>query len=303
MRHALFVVVCLTFSVNASENLSDHAQFCAPVAAQNCGDYLQQQLTALTPYSSAWYRIKAYQLNYLFDKHQFRQLNTEAEQLLQQPNLPEVLKVQLYFYYAKTLFYFERRDEAKHYAKLALAMLEEVYHAFGDPLRLVELANLHYSLGELEQAGQLLQVAQSRYQKSKDPQFSFELNSNLALVAHQRGDLAAAAAYRSEALTAASALGHHNKIIVAMGNLARTRQLLGQLQEALQLYQDSLQFTAAAEHRVQHQIHLLRLSEISLQLQQPAQARAYLQQVIPEQLGPGHRQLYQQLATALDHTP
>jgi len=90
-------------------------------------------------------------------------------------------------------------------------------------------------LGELEQAGQLLQVAQSRYQKSKDPQFSFELNSNLALVAHQRGDLAAAAAYRSEALTAASALGHHNKIIVAMGNFARTRQLLGQLQEALQL--------------------------------------------------------------------
>jgi hypothetical protein len=48
MRHAFFVVACPTFSVNASENLSDHAQFCAPVAAQSCGNYLQQPAQART---------------------------------------------------------------------------------------------------------------------------------------------------------------------------------------------------------------------------------------------------------------
>lgn len=299
MRRSPLLLLTLLFSANASENLSDHQQFCQQSPHLSCGQYLQHQLSSLKAFSNDWYRVKGFQLNYLFDKHQFQQLQHEAEQLLQRTDLPEVFRVQLYFYYAKALNYFGNGSEAKVYASRAAAILQDIYATFGNPLRVVELANLHITLGEFGQAEQLLSYAQSHYRHSKDPQFLFELNSNLALLVHQQGDLAAAAAYRNEALTAVRLLGHPNKLIVALGNLARTRQLQGELAEALSLYQDSLQYTALPEHQIQHFIHLLRLAEISLQLQQPEHARHYLQQVKTAGLSEHHQQLYQQLHTEL----
>ncbi|MCC5450580.1 hypothetical protein LMJ53_02380 [Rheinheimera sp. UJ51] len=299
MRLSLVILLLTAFSISASENLSDHETFCQQDNTISCEHYLQQQLTATTPYSNNWFRIKAYQLNYLFDKNQFLQLQHEAEYLLTQPAMPDVFRVQLYFYYAKALFYFKKTDEAKIYAAKAVAILKEVYAAFGNPLRIVELANLHYYLGELDQAEQLLRFAQSHYSKSIDPLFLFELNSNLAHISHQRDDLTSAAAYRADALAAAISLGHTGKMIIGMGNLARTQQLLGQLAAADQLYQDSLKYTAEPEHQVQHHIHLLRLTEINLQLNRPTLARDYFQQIEPKLLSSFHMTLYQQFGTSL----
>lgn len=299
MRLLPLMFLTILCRATASENLSDHQQFCLESPQLSCGQYLQQQLSGLKAYSNEWYRVKAFQLNYLFDKHQFKQLQHEAEQLLQRTDLPEVFRVQLYFYYAKALNYFGNHTEAKEYASRAVAILKDIYAVFGNPLRVVELANLQITLGEFGQAEQLLSYAQSQYRQSRDPQFLFELNSNLALLVHQQGDLAAAAIYRSEALNAARTMGHPNKLIVALGNLARTRQLQGELAEALSLYRDSLQYTALPEHQIQHFIHLLRLAEISLQLQQPVQARHYLTQVKTAGLSEHHQKLYQQLSTEL----
>ncbi|WP_423187411.1 tetratricopeptide repeat protein [Alishewanella sp. d11] len=297
-----FLVVLLVFGclqVQASENLSDHEQFCETMQETSCEHYLQQQLAALPAHSANWYRVQGFYLDYLYDKHQFEELKTQVESILPQPNLPEVLKVQLYFYYAKVLFYFEQPEAAKHYAGLAQHVLQEVYDSFGNPLRLVELANLYYTLNELNEAEKLLRFTQSHYLKSRDPLFLFELASNLALIHHSRQDLQGAAQFREEALLAAQQLGHAGKLIVAMGNLARTYQLLGQFAQAQRLYEASLTYTSAPEYSKQHSIYLLRLAELGMQQHQLDLAKQYLAQVKPEQLAAGHLTLFKQLAAQL----
>lgn len=84
-----------------------------------------------------------------------------------------------------------------------------------------------------------------------------------------------------------------------MGNLARTKQLLGQLQAAYELYEQSLAYTANPEYPVQHAIHLIRLTEICLQQQQPARALTFYSRIDPQVLGAYHQQLYQEFGTAL----
>lgn len=299
MRIAVVFIILLAFKLSASENLSDHEQFCQQNAGISCSQYLEQQLAALSPYSHGWYRIKGFQLDYLFDQHQFQLLQAETEVLLQQQMLPDMLKLQVYFYYAKALFINGQADVAKQYASDAMLMLQEVYTAFGNPLRIIELANLQYSLGQLDQAKQLLNQVELKYSKSKDSLVLFELYSNQAHISHQRDKLDEAAQYRAEALKAAYALEHNNKIIIAMGNLARTKQLLGQLQVAYELYEQSLAYTANPEYQVQHAIHLIRLTEICLQQQQPAQALTFYSRVDPKVLGAHHHQLYQEFGKAL----
>ncbi|MBV2128248.1 tetratricopeptide repeat protein [Arsukibacterium indicum] len=299
MRSAAFFTMLMAFNLSASENLSDHEQFCQQDTTVSCANYLQQKLSALPPFSNGWYRVKGFQLDYLFDQHQFQPLQTEAELLLQQQSLPDMLKVQVYFYYAKALFVSGQSEAAKRYSSKAIQMLQEVYSAFGNPLRIIELANLQYSLGEVDQAEQLLHQVQWKYQKSKDALFLFELYSNKALVSHQRDKLDEAAEYRAEALKAALSLGHTNKIIVAMGNLARTKQLLGQLSAAFELYEQSLVYTSGPEYQVQHAIHLVRLTEICLQQQQPVHALTFYRLIDPELLGTSHKQLYQQFGSIL----
>ncbi|SNY55114.1 Tetratricopeptide repeat-containing protein [Arsukibacterium tuosuense] len=299
MRSAAVFIMLLAFNLSASENLSDHEQLCQQAASKSCAYYLEQQLSAFPTFSYGWYRVKGFQLDYMYDQHQFLALQVEAELLLQQQTLPDMLKVQVYFYYAKTLLITGEAETAKHYADKAMLMLQEVYAVFGNPLRIIELANLQYSLGELEQAEQLLNQVQLKYQKSKDSLYLFELYSNKALISHQRDKLDEAAQYRAEALNAAIAMGHNNKIIVAMGNLARTQQLLGQLQAAFELYEQSLAYTSHPEYQVQHAIHLVRLTEICLQQQQPAQALTFYTRIDPQLLGTVHKQLYQEFGKAL----
>ncbi|HAW92637.1 MULTISPECIES: tetratricopeptide repeat protein [unclassified Arsukibacterium] len=299
MRSASFFILLLAFKLSASENLSDHEQFCQQEVSTSCEQYITQQLSALSSFSHGWYRIKGFQLDYMFDQRQFQQLQAEAELLLQQQALPDMLKVQVHFYYAKTLFISGQAELAKHYASTAMQMLQQVYSAFGNPLRIIELANLQYSLGELEQAEQLLNQVQLKYQKSKDPLFLYELYSNKALLSHQRDKLDEAAQYRTEALNASLVMGHNNKIIIAMGNLARTKQLLGQLQAAYELYEQSLVYTSQPEYQVQHAIHLVRLTEICLQQQQPAQALTFYTRIDPQLLGEFHQQLYQEFGSVL----
>ncbi len=299
MRWYFVLLLLPVFAPKASENLSDHEQFCLQDTSLSCEQYIEQQLSAAPPFSHRWYGIKAHQLNFLFHKHQFVQLQQETERLLAQQSLPDVFRVQLYFYHAKALFYFNRHDDAKVYANQAVDILQDTFAAFGNPLRMVELANLQYSLGEFAKAEQLLRFTQSRYAKSKDPVLLIELNANLALLSDQQADFAASAAYRTDVLAAAMLLGHEHKIIVAMGNLARTKQLLGQLTEALTLYQHSLHYTAAPEHKVQHSSHLLRLTEICLALNQSAQASRYFEQIEPTLLSSAQADVYQQLARKL----
>ena len=177
-----------------------------------------------------------------------------------------VFRTQLYFYQAKILHGKGQRIQALHYADLAANDLEQQFQSFADPLRLLELANLHSVMGEQAQAWKLLMLADSRYGKSKDPIFAFELHTNKALVQQANGRLADAAYSRKLALDAIQPTGEAGKITVAYGNLGRTYQLLGQYGLALQYYQQSLRLMQPGADDVRRQMHLLRAAQLNCQL-------------------------------------
>jgi predicted negative regulator of RcsB-dependent stress response len=300
MTRILLTSLCLlsvSWSATAAENISDHEAFCAAAPNQPCETYIQQQLAKARPYSAVWYKTTSYYLDYLFDQHQFAALKNLIEPLLQRESLPEVFALQLYFYYAKALNALQQKDQAKIYADKAMPKLEQIYQVFGEPFRMLELANLQLQFGESEKAEQILWYTEQHFIKSKDPVFVFELNSNKAILAHAKDDLIQAAQLRQLALDAALQTGQKGKIIVAYGNLARTKQLLGQLESARDTYLASLPLMVTVDDQLQRSIHQLRLAEICWQLKQYEQAQNYLAQVNTKLLGQPHQVLYQKLST------
>src|SRR5690606_32323136 len=189
-----------TLNVSSAENISDHELFCSSAVQQSCLDYIRQHLAALPPASVNWFKVKSYELDYLFDKQQFAELKQQTEQLLKLTSVPGSFAAQLYFYHAKVLYSEGDKEPARHYAGLALKQLQDAFNTFGTPLRLVELANLHYSLREYDKADAILNDAAAHFNKNKDPLFWFEWYSNKALIEHDRGELAVAASLREQAL-------------------------------------------------------------------------------------------------------
>ena len=289
--------------LTAAENMSDHEDFCQQQPIGSCFEYIQQSLALMPQYSPSWYKVKSYELDYYFDTREFETLYTHTSQLLEKNAVPDGFKLQLYFYHAKTLIAFKRHDDAKHYVKLAVEQLDHAFAVFGTPLRLVELANMHYSLGELQQAFQLLTQAEQHFSKHRDPLFWFELYANQALILHRWDDLAAAEQLRTQALEAGLTIGHRSKIMVAYGNLARTQQLRGNYTAAYQNYLNSLPYLTAGEDDITQAIHQLRLAEISWQSAQYSQSVMHLQQVQPQLLGDSHKKVYLQLSNAPELTP
>lgn len=295
-----FALLCtgLLLSAQAAEHFSDHEEFCLQQSAIPCAELLQQALAQAPRHSLQWFKLQSYRLDYLYVKHQFRQLYDESNQLLKIADAPVAFRTQLYFYQAKTLI--NRGDEAQaaYYTELASRQLEAIYQAFADPMRIVELANLQAVAGQYDKAWQLLLQAEQRFAKSRDALFIFELNSNKALIRHAFQQLDDAAYYRKLALDAILPSGRHHDIIVAHGNLARTYQLLGQLGLAVDYYEKSLPYMRPGIDDLQQSIHRLRLSELYLALQAPAKARGYLQQVDVAILSDHHKALYQELSSA-----
>lgn len=282
----------------ASEHLSDHEVVC--LHQQNCLQYLQSELAKQQVKTADWYKLQSYLLDFYFDKQQVVELRQLAEQLLQAEDNPVVLQAQLYFYYAKVLLQQGDRTLATEYATLAGNKISALFDGFGDPLRLVELANLQISLQQFDRAEQTLLLAESRYNKSHDPIFIFELNTNKALLEDRRQQLGYAALYRQRALDAVLPTGHSGKIVVALGNLARTQQLQGQYEQARVRYQQALPYLKTGADDITRAVYLLRLAELSWQLQDLATGRQYFRQVqfatLPSE---NHRQLYQQLTQQL----
>lgn len=295
----LLLLVVYAVPVFGSEHMSDHESFCANNKNISCDLYLQQQLANTKPYSVQWYKITAYQFDYLYDHHKFTELQHSIEPLLAQQRLPQSFAVQLYFYYAKVMNQQQQPEQARLYANKAMQGLEQIYQMFGEPFRLLELANLQYQLGAMDKAAEILTYTELRFAKSKDPLFSLELNANKALLSHAAGNLQQAAEERQLSLQAALALGHHGKLIVAYGNLARTFQLLGQLEQARDLYLASLPYLQTENNLILLARYQLALAEIYWQLQDKPKARLYLVQVNPLKLSDGHLRIYQQLSREL----
>ncbi len=289
-----------TLPLQASEHYSDHELFCFNQPKNSdCLLELQRQLQQQPVGSKGWYKLESYLLDYYYDKIDFTSLKLQAEMLLQRQDVPSVVLAQLYFYYAKTLMHFNQPQQAEAYGLKAAQLVTELYKSFGNPLRLVELANLQKTLGQHDLAVQTLSEAEHRAGNSQDPIFWFELNSNKALISDSTQSFEESLLYRQRALAAILPTEHHVKIVVALGNLARTEQLLGRYKAALGHYQQSLAYMSKNTDPQNWSIFHVRLAEIALQLNNPELSREYMQQIDTALLGQTHRVVYQQLRQKL----
>ncbi|RVT48237.1 tetratricopeptide repeat protein [Rheinheimera sediminis] len=293
------VLLC-TWPLEASEHYSDHELFCFSLPKNtDCLLELQRQLQQQPTGSKSWYKLESYLLDYYYDKIDFTSLKLQAEMLLQRQDVPSVVLAQVYFYYAKTMMHFNQPGQAEAYGLKAAHLVTELYKSFGNPLRLVELANLQKALGQNELAVQTLSEAEHRAGNSQDPIFWFELNSNKALISDSAESFEESLLYRQRAVTAILPTAHNLKIVVALGNLARTEQLLGRYQAALEHYQQSLAYMSKNTDPHNWSIYHVRLAEIAIQLSDQRLSSQYMQQIDSGLLGQTHLVVYQQLQQQL----
>tara|TARA_B100000700_G_C15042254_1_gene855935 strand:- start:2172 stop:3077 length:906 start_codon:yes stop_codon:yes gene_type:complete len=296
---AMLLLGLSSFNVSASENFSDHEMFCERQSQISCLDYINQQLASSEIGSARWYEIKSYQLDYFYDKMEFQALKESAEPFITSEELPVVFQVQVYFYYAKSTHYLGDSETGHKYATKAFEKLQAIFDSFGNPMRMVELANLQFVFGNKETALQILDRAERRFGKSKDPIFHFELASNKANVFHSLGDIDGALVNRQIAADWILKTNHNRKISVALGNLARTHQLLADYVKADHVYVQSLKFMDTDSDRNAVAIYKLRLAEINWQAGKPAQALKWFKQVHKEDIRQSHAKLYAHLSNVL----
>ncbi|WP_194442727.1 tetratricopeptide repeat protein [Pseudoalteromonas simplex] len=296
---AMLLLGLSSFNVSASENFSDHEMFCERQSQISCLDYINQQLASSEIGSARWYEIKSYQLDYFYDKMEFQALKESAEPFITSEELPVVFQVQVYFYYAKSTHYLGDSETGHKYATKAFEKLQAIFDSFGNPMRMVELANLQFVFGNKETALQILDRAERRFGKSKDPIFHFELASNKANVFHSLGDIDGALVNRQIAADWILKTNHNRKISVALGYLARTHQLLADYVKADHVYVQSLKFMDTDSDRNAVAIYKLRLAEINWQAGKPAQALKWFKQVHKEDIRQSHAKLYAHLSNVL----
>lgn len=291
----LLLFVGLSHFSYSAEHLSDHEVFCAAKPELPCLEVINMRLMQEQPLSDNWFKIQSYKLDYLYDMQRYDDLYLEIEPLLEQPNLPIVFTSQLNFYFAKTLGHRGEKERALVYANKMLEQVEGMFEAFGDPLRIVELANMQAVFGDSKRAYQMLLLAQTRFAKSRDPNFGFELNEQFANVFYHWGNYEKAVYHRKIAVSYAREIGHRGKLSVAISNLARTLQLNGNLEEAAQYYNESLQYTSGSSEARFRTIYLLRLTEVYLALKKIAEAKTTFDSINLDDLPLERVPLYQQL--------
>ena len=152
-----------SLNANASENFSDHEMFCEQQSQISCLDYINQQLASSGLGSARWYEIKSYQFDYFYDKMEYQILEISTEPFITSEELPVVFQVQVYFYYAKSMHYLGDFTTGRKYATKAFEKLQAIFDSFGNPMRMVELANLQYVFGNKETALQILDRAERRF--------------------------------------------------------------------------------------------------------------------------------------------
>ncbi len=295
----LLLLGLLSFQNTASEHFSDHEVFCAQQPQSSCLAYIDQQLASIAHDSARWYEIKSYQFDYYYDNIEFETLKASTEPFIASDDLPVVFQVQVYFYYAKSMYYLGDLETGRNYASKAFEKLQAIFDSFGNPMRMVELANLQYVFGNKETALQILDKVERRFGKSKDPIFHFELASNKAHVFHALGDLDSALAWRKIAVDWILKTNHNRKILVALGNLARTYQIIANYSQAEKAYVQSLKYVGKDSDRYISATHKLRLAETYWQAGKLKQAHNWFKQVNKEDIRASHAALYTQLKNAL----
>ena len=296
----LTVVILLSSNSVASETYNDHTDFCAELRDIKCLTFIDNELQALPIHSVNWYKLMTFKLDYYYDKTEFKKLESLILQLLQIENQPESFKIQLYYFYSKTLMYFRRPEEAKKYANYVIQNVESLYHTFEDPLRMVEIANMEYVFGDKKKAYKLLLVAENKFGDRNDPIFHLELNTNKGHIFYQWKNYQRAERFYRRAVNWINNTGHDDKLMVAYSNLARVNQFLLKYEEALTYYQKTYALLQLQQDNNFIYVIALRIAEVKLKMKDIDEAIDYFELVEFDELSPHYHESYISLLNALN---
>ena len=293
----LFFLFFSSITANASEHFSDHESYCLKNEQYACLDLLKKQSDTLPLYSNAWFKLISYQLDYYYDKREFRKLEQAIVPLLAIESMPDIFELQLHYYYAKALGYFGHKDRAKHYAQLTIAKLEKIYHIFEDPMRMVEIANLEYVFGDSQKAYQLLLLAENKFGKRGDPVFHLELHTNKGHIFYTWQNYELAAKFYKLALDWIKDTEHEAKKVVAYSNFARVNQLMEKHNKALKYFKRTELLLLEQENPKLLAVILLRTAEVYEKKNDLAALSKYLSRVNFLDLSEGYHPSYHRLAS------
>lgn len=294
------VLLTLTVGVQASENLSDHEAFCMNTT-QPCLTYIKSSLKEAEGNIAKWYKIKTYEFDYYFDYQEFDNLHEALSPFVDKDDLAGSFKVQVYYYYAKSLNYLKKEEEAKQYAAKAFAELDAVYNVFGDPIRLVELANLQFIFGDKKNAMRILSDAEIRYEKNQNPIFHFELQTNKGHIFLKWQQYDKAIQSNLKAYEAIKDTQYSAKVMVAAGNLAFCYYKNNELANAIKFYHVALNNTKADIYK---QMYSIRLMQVYLEAGDEREASKWGSKidVNSESFPQGYLSIYTRLMDQVKHT-
>lgn len=291
----LFVFLLFSSSAFASEHFSDHESYCLQKEEQACLSLLKKQSDTVPLHSNAWFKLVSYKLDYYYDKREFKKLEQTIVPLLEIKSMPDVFELQLNYYYSKALAYFGNREQAKHYAQIAISKLEKIYHIFEDPMRMVEIANLEYVFGDRQKAYQLLLLAENKFGKRGDPVFHLELHTNKGHIFFTWKNYERAAKFYKLALDWIKDTEHDSKKVVAYSNLARTYQLMKKYEQALENFKHTEKLLLEQNSPRFLAVILIRTAEVYEQLNQPVNVAKYIKRINRNDLSKPYQATYQRL--------
>lgn len=292
-----FLIAALTSQLSAAEYFSNYAEFCKQLKGQACLNKILNKRKQTPIKSMMWYQLTGYYFDYLYRHVVLDTLLEKSSHLLIQKDHPKHFLAQLYFYQAKSLLYYKRKDEAHMYADKAYKILNDISVAFPDPLRLIEIANLKHVFGDSKQAYAMLQRLHKTYQARQDPQFHFELQGNMAQALQRMGHLESAVKHYEQSAKWAIKTKIPEHIAIATGNLGRTYQMLERNQEALFVYEFAVEHLLKTQNKKLLAAYYLRLSEVSQELQLAKKGADYFAKIDTEQLSKHHFENYQALVS------
>lgn len=297
----LFLIgVMLICDSLASETHNDHTNFCKELRDTDCLNLIDRELEALPKHSVSWYKLTTFKLDYYFDKTEFKKLESLILQLLQIENPPQLFKIQLYYFYSKTLMYFRKPEEAKKYADYVIKNVESIYHTFEDPIRMVEIANMEYVFGDKQRAYKLLLVAENKFGERSDPVFHLELNTNKGHIFYQWKNYKRAEHFYRRAVNWIEDTGHDDKVMVAYANLARANQFLLKYDESLKYYLKAYGLLQLQQDNKYIYVIALRVAEVKLKLNDMSSAAEYFKAIKFDALSPHYHKDYFELLDALN---
>jgi tetratricopeptide (TPR) repeat protein len=284
----------------AADNMHNFEDVCYELPVPKCSEKLLKEPSEYDPFTTDWYFITAHYLDFLYETTNLLPLKNLTEQYINaERKHPVTFQTQLYFYASKAFSVYNEKEKAHQYAKKAIALVNATSDSFPNPLRTVEIANLEMVFGDRDKAVKMFSRLAQKYKKSKDAKLQHEIYGNLANALYSQNQLLESIPHRKSAIFWAKQLGFTENIITAIGNLARTYQLVGQLQLANETYQSAISLFKTVDSP-NYSIFQLRLAEINAALSLQNEAKSHLAEVKFTKLLPGHLSLYKQLAQKLD---